>query len=167
MCPGLAGVLWGARRGRAPRLPGHPGAERAPRSARGFDGTIQTDAYEVYEALLRLIPGLHRIGCAAHARRRFHRALREGEAQAIGLIGLFRRLYQQEREGHGLTPENRRAERQAKASPLWVQLPERALVLHPQVLPQSTLGKAVSYLLNEYEGLTGYLGCGRREIDNT
>jgi hypothetical protein len=31
-----------------------------------FTGTIQTDAYEVYQALQRTQPGLKRIGCLAH-----------------------------------------------------------------------------------------------------
>ena len=35
----------------------------------GFAGTIQTDAYEVYQALERKDAALQRIGCLAHARR--------------------------------------------------------------------------------------------------
>ncbi|MBX3732414.1 MAG: transposase [Verrucomicrobiae bacterium] len=42
----------------------------------------------------------------------------------------------------------------------------RRCALQPQLLPQSSLGKAVSYLLNEYEALIGYLESGRFEIDN-
>jgi hypothetical protein len=33
-------------------------------------------------------------------------------------------------------------------------------------LPQSSLGKTLSYLLDEYDALTGYLRDGRFEIDN-
>ena len=36
----------------------------------------------------------------------------------------------------------------------------------PKLSPQSTLGKAVNYFLNEYEALLGYLEDGRFEIDN-
>ena len=35
-----------------------------------------------------------------------------------------------------------------------------------RLLPESRLGKAVSYLLNEYEALIGYLLSGRYQIDN-
>ena len=35
-----------------------------------------------------------------------------------------------------------------------------------RVLPKSTLGKAVRYLLNEYTALVGYLRDGRFEIDS-
>jgi hypothetical protein len=43
---------------------------------------------------------------------------------------------------------------------------ERAQALQPELLPQSRMGKAVNYLLNEYEALTGYLQDGRFAIDN-
>jgi transposase len=132
----------------------------------GFSGTIQTDAYEVYDSLKKVLPGLVRIGCAAHARRKFHRAVREGELRAIAFIGHFRRLYRLEREARDLTPEVRHELRQQKALPLWNQLKEEATALQPQVLPQSSLGKALSYLLNEYEALTGYLQGGLYLIDN-
>jgi hypothetical protein len=36
----------------------------------------------------------------------------------------------------------------------------------PRVLPQSTLGKAARYLLNEYTALVGYLRDGQFEIDS-
>ena len=38
----------------------------------GFQGTIQTDAYEVYSALERKNTAIERSGCLAHARRRFY-----------------------------------------------------------------------------------------------
>ena len=42
----------------------------------------------------------------------------------------------------------------------------RATELQPALLPQSTMGKALNYFLNEYDALTGYLQDGRFEIDN-
>ncbi len=42
----------------------------------------------------------------------------------------------------------------------------RAEELKPGLLPQSSMGKAVRYFLNEYDPLIGYLDDGRREIDN-
>ena len=41
-----------------------------------------------------------------------------------------------------------------------------AIRADPRVLPKSTLGKAVRYLLNEYTALVGYLRDGRFEIDS-
>lgn len=132
----------------------------------GFSGTIQTDAYEVYDSLKKVVPGLNRIGCAAHARRKFHRALSDGDRRAVPFIGLFRQLYGLEREGADRTPEQRHQLREQKAAPLWALIREKATGLQPRLLPQSSLGKAVSYLLNEYGALTGYLQDGRHLIDN-
>lgn len=132
----------------------------------GFIGTIQTDAYEVYDSLKKVIPDLIRIGCAAHSRRKFRRALRDGDRRAIGFIAHFRRLYRIERQTEDLTPEERHQIRQEQAVSIWTQLQQDAQALQPQLLPKSTLGKAVSYFLNEYEALTGYLQSPTYRIDN-
>jgi len=44
----------------------------------------------------------------------------------------------------------------------------RALELqaNPRLLPQSSLGKAVNYFLNEYTAVVGYLRDGKFAIDN-
>lgn len=131
-----------------------------------FRGTIQTDAYEVYDSLKKVVTDLVRIGCAAHARRKFHRALKDGDRQAIWFIGQFRQLYRLEREAKHRTPEERHQIRQQQAAPIWALLQDRAQALRPQVLPQSSLGKALSYLINEYQALIGYLQSGHYEIDN-
>src|SRR5207249_2975358 len=49
---------------------------------------------------------------------------------------------------------------------IWDRLKSKAEELHSALLPKSTLGKAVSYFLNDYQALTGYLKDGRFEIDN-
>ena len=131
-----------------------------------FSGTIQTDAYEVYDSLKKVIPDLVRIGCAAHARRKFHRALKDGDRRAIWFIAQFRQLYRLEREAKSLPPEQRHQIRQQPAAQLWAGLQAHAQGLQPQLLPQSSLGKAVSYLLNEYDALPGYLKSGTYQIDN-
>jgi transposase len=132
----------------------------------GCTGTLQTDAYAVYDALQKVIPELRRIGCAAHARRKFRRALRDGDRRAIGFIAQFRRLYRIEAQTKNLTPQERHQVRQQEAAPIWGQLRQEAQALQPRLLPQSSLGKAVSYLLNEYPALIGYLESGTFLIDN-
>jgi hypothetical protein len=132
----------------------------------GFAGTIQTDAYEVYDSLKKVLKDLVRIGCAAHSRRKFHRALKDGDRRAIWFIGQFRQLYRIEREAQALSVEERHQRRQQEAAPIWALLQERAQSLQPQLLPKSSLGKAVSYLINEYQALIGYLAAGHYRIDN-
>ncbi len=131
-----------------------------------FRGTIQTDAYEVYDSLKKVVTDLVRIGCAAHSRRKFHQAVKDGDRRAIWFIAQFRQLYRIEREAQSLTPGSRHQIRQQQAAPVWAALQAHAQGLQPQLLPKSSLGKAVSYFLNEYDALTGYLKSGTFLIDN-
>jgi transposase len=136
---------------------------------RGFRGTMQTDGYELYDALRKEQPStLKRIGCVSHARRKFYKALLESCSEALWFIGQMRQLYQLERELKDASPEERRRGRLQKAPAIWLAMKRRAEVLRadPRVLPQSTLGKAARYLLNEYMALVGYLRDGRFEIDS-
>lgn len=136
---------------------------------RGFRGTMQTDGYELYDALRKEQPSrLKRIGCTSHARRKFYKALLESCSEALWFIGQMRQLYQLERELKDASPEQRRQGRLKKAPAIWLAMKRRAEALraNPRVLPQSTLGKAVRYLVNEYTALVGYLRAGRFEIDS-
>ena len=142
------------------------GLEPVQKRLTGFSGTIQTDAYEVYESLSRRQPRIQRIGCLAHARRYMYKALQESFTQAAWFIAQIRLLYRIEDEIRGLPPDQRFARRQQDAPEIWRGLKSKAEQLHPALLPKSTLGKAVSYFLNDYDALTGYLRDGRFEIDN-
>jgi transposase len=136
---------------------------------RGFRGTMQTDGYELYDALRKEQPSrLQRIGCVSHARRKFYKALLESCSQALWFIGQMRQLYQLERALKDATPQERRQGRLQKAPAIWLAMKRRAegIRADPRVLPQSSLGKAVRYLLNEYTALVGYLRDGRFEIDS-
>jgi transposase len=138
------------------------GRESPEKRLRQFKGTIQTDAYEVYNCLQRERPRL------GHARRRFHKALLESSVEALWFIGHIRQLYAIEDEVRDDSPASRKAVRRQKAPALWRTMKARAeqLRAHPRFLPQSTLGKAVNYFLKEYTALVGYLRDGRFEIDN-
>jgi len=136
---------------------------------RAFRGTMQTDGYELYDALRKEQPrALKRIGCTAHARRKFYKALLESCFEALWFIGQMRQLYQLERELKDASPEQRRRGRLQKAPAIWLAMKRRAEAIRAdlRVLPKSTLGKAVRYLLNEYTALVGYLRNGRFEIDS-
>lgn len=136
---------------------------------RGFRGTMQTDGYELYDALRKEQPSkLKRIGCVSHCRRKFYKALLESCSEALWFIGQMRQLYRLERELKEANPEARHQGRLQKAPAIWLAMKRRAEAIQadPRVLPQSTLGKAVRYLINEYTALVGYLRDGRFEIDS-
>jgi len=148
---------------------GSRGREAPQKRLENFKGTIQTDAYQVYDSLRRERPStLRRVGCLAHSRRRFYKAAQESSAQAIWFIAQMRQLYKIEDEAADLPPEQRRTLRRQKAPAYWRAMKGRALELKadPRILPKSSLGKAVNYFLNEYTAFVGYLREGRFEIDN-
>jgi len=142
------------------------GMDPVRRHLKDFTGTIQTDAYEVYQAFERKEPRIERIGCLAHARRRFYAALQENLPQAVWFISQIRLLYQMEDEARELTAAERHALRQQSAPAIWDALKARATELQPKFLPKSTMGSAIRYFLEEYDALAGYLRDGRFEIDN-
>jgi hypothetical protein len=142
------------------------GLEPARRRLENFTGTIQTDAYDVYLSLGKNQPGLDRIGCLAHSRRRFYAALKENLPAAVWFIGQIRLLYRIEDETRVRSYAERHALRQQRAPMIWEALKAKAMELRPAFLPQSTMGKALSYFIAEYDALTGYLRDGRYEIDN-
>lgn len=81
-------------------------------------------------------------------------------------ISKIRQLYRIEDDARDLEPGARHALRQERAPGIWEELKAKADVLMPKLLPQSTLGKAVSYFIDEYDALIGYLRDGRFEMDN-
>lgn len=131
-----------------------------------FTGTIQTDAYEVYQSLERKECRIERIGCLAHARRRFYEALKQNLPDAVWFISQIRRLYQIEDQAGELVPAERHVFRQQQAPSIWEELKAKAVELQPKFLPKSTIASALRYFLDEHDALTGYLRDGRYEIDN-
>ena len=131
-----------------------------------FTGTIQTDAYEVYQSLERREARIERIGCLAHSRRRFYAALQQNLPEAVWFISRIRLLYQIEGEARDLAAADRHTIRLQKAPQIWEALKEKAVELQAKFLPKSTIGGALRYFLHEYDALTGYLRDGRFQIDN-
>jgi transposase len=142
------------------------GLEPVRKRLAGSTGTIQTDAYEVYHSLQRKETHIQRIGCLAHARRYVLKAVQENLAAASWFITQIRSLYRIEDEIRDLPPQERYERRRQLAPRIWEKMKSRADELKPLLLPQSTLGKAMNYFINEYEALKGYLNDGRYEIDN-
>jgi hypothetical protein len=133
----------------------------------GFSGAFQSDGFEGYETLQKKRPNqLKRLGCAAHARRKFYVAALEGDEQAVWFIRQFRQLYRLEDQVRTCSGEARQEQRQSIAPAIWAEMKVKADELEPKVLPKSSLGKALSYFRNEFEALQGYLEDPAYQIDN-
>jgi hypothetical protein len=148
----------------------HPGRGKAYAQALlgDFAGYLQRDGYGVYGALARERPGLKPCGCMAHARRKLVDALAIQPKEAEWLVIQMRKLYLIERHAReeAMSAEQRHALRQQLAPPILAGMKARLDQLAPTLLPQSPLGKAVSYALAEWDVLNRYLEDGRLEIDN-
>jgi transposase len=102
--------------------------------------------------------------CHAHARRKFVEAELTSANEATPVIDLYKQLYQIEAEIKGRPPDQKKAERQRRSKPILELM--RTYVEQLQVLPKSAIGKAQSYLLKHWVGLTQFLNHGEIPIDN-
>ncbi len=133
-----------------------------------WSGVLQSDGYEVYRRLATERPGLIHAGCMAHLRRHVFEAFKGGAPEAVELIAGIGALYAIEREARELEPEARAARRAEACPPIFAGLHARFRQLAVEALPQSALGKAAGYALNQWPELTRYAqpGLGHVFIDN-
>lgn len=136
---------------------------------KGFEGYLHVDGYSGYNG----IPGVTLVGCWAHARRRFDEALkalpaknRSADVASRQGLEFCNRLFAIERDLAQVTPDERFKERQNRSQPVldaflaWLQAQS------PKALPESGLGKAATYCLNQWDKLTAFMADGRLELSN-
>jgi len=135
----------------------------------GFKGVLQGDGYKGWISLAaNELAGIVLAGCMAHARRNLVEALDAKAFGAAPAIALIRKLYAiEDRARHGnLSAADRLALRQAESKPIMAELREWLDGQKPKVRPKSPLGKAVTYLDNQWKPLSVFLEDGRVAIDN-
>lgn len=139
-----------------------------------WQGTIQSDGYRAYGAFVRTHnaqaggEAIMLAGCWAHARR----ALLEGQPSAPRtvnwLLKQIANLYDIERQlresraGRTL----RQAIRAAHSAMIVHRIHAALLRIRGRYLPQSALGRGISYVLDQWPALKRFLCDGRLEIDN-
>jgi transposase len=133
-----------------------------------FAGKLQCDGYSAYPAFAKEQAGVELFGCWAHGRRGFFEA-KEQTPQVAGWmlkqIGQLYRWEEQLRQSRA-GPVAREALR-ASHHRMVVERLHRALnKLQPRYLPQSPMGQAISYALNQWPTLERFLEHGEVEIDN-
>ena len=133
----------------------------------GYRGYLQADAYGGYDAFFKdPARGLIEVGCWAHSRRYFHRALESDQARMGPALLLIAQLYRVEKQARRLTPQDRLELRQLQSRPILDKLHEYLLEIQAEVLPKSPEGRAVRYVLKNWKALTRYSEDGNLEIDN-
>ena len=136
----------------------------------GFRGYLQTDGYDGYSAVVRA-NGLTGVGCMAHARRKFHDALKaqpKADPESLAGQGLahIRALYRIEKPIKQALPERRYQVRKTQSLPRLDQLRRWLDQALPQAPPGSLTGKALHYLDQQWSRLIRYCDDGRLDIDN-
>lgn len=135
----------------------------------GFSGALMVDGYEGYDAVCKA-QSLTRLGCWAHARRKFVEAQRaqvKGKSGAADVaLSSISKLYLLERAIKELAPAQRHARRQQEAVPILDQLRKWLEKNQPRTAPKTALGKAMTYLANQWPRLTRYVEDGAWPIDN-
>lgn len=133
----------------------------------GFKGHLQTDGYSVYDAFGRT-EKITLVGCMAHIRRKFEKALDNDKQRATHVLTTMQGLYAIERKAReeGYSHEQRRTLRQEEARPVMDGLKAWLLENQDQVLPKDSIGEAITYACNRWKYMERYLEDGKLEIDN-
>jgi transposase len=134
---------------------------------KGYRGHIQADAYGGYDAFFKdPARGLTEVGCMAHARRYYRKALESDQPRMGPALLLIAQLYRVEKHAKGLSAAQRLALRQRQGKPIAEKLHDYLLEIERELLPKSPAGRAVRYTLKNWEALTRYLEDADLEIDN-
>jgi len=134
---------------------------------KGYRGYLQADAYGGYDAFFKdPARGLIEVGCWAHARRYFHKALESDQPRMGPALLLIAQLYRMEKQARPLTAEDRLGLRQLQSQPILEKLHNYLSEIQAEVLPKSPEGRAVRYTLKNWAALARYCEDGDLQIDN-
>ena len=134
---------------------------------KGFRGYLHTDGYPGYH---NLPEGIIVVGCWAHARRKFDEAMKSlpkgkaknsSAAQGLAYCNL---LFKIEEGLAGLSPKERYDQRLKQSKSVLDAL--LAWANTRAAAPKSALGRALTYLKDEWPYLLNYLKDGRLELSN-
>ena len=132
-----------------------------------FKGYLQSDGYIVYQKYGEKKSVTH-LGCWAHARREFERALENDKPRAEKALLLIQQLYAVERQAK---QEERSADmikelRLEKSLSVINEMGKWIFQEIKNTLPKSQIGKAMAYAYARWDALSAYLYDGNLQIDN-
>jgi transposase len=133
-----------------------------------FAGKLQCDGYSAYPAFAKEKDDLTLFGCWTHARRGFFEAKEQAPQVAGWILKQIGRLYRWEEElrQSRAGPVQRQVKRSSHHRMVVERLHRALNKLQPRYLPQSLMGQAISYALNQWPTLERFLEHGEVEIDN-
>ena len=131
----------------------------------GYSGYLVADAHAVYDHLYRNGTVIE-VGCWAHARRYFFKALESDPERAKAALAWISALFALERSMVSTPAKKRREIRQARAAPIadaffvWCQQEAG------RVLDESPMAQAIGYARNQQVALRRFLDDGRLPLHN-
>jgi len=132
----------------------------------GFKGYLTTDGYGGYNN----ITGVITTGCFFHARKYFVESYElKGETNmsvSKVFIEHINELFQIENQIKGLSSEKRTEIRTNESKKITDSIYEKLISYRDKVMPNSKLGKAINYSLNQWSHLIKFLEDERIEISN-
>jgi transposase len=133
-----------------------------------FEGILQSDGYIGYDKVGG--PKLVHAACWAHARRKFHEAVKLSpqDKVAIGLVAQIDELFDIDARARveDLNREARHQLRQQQARPLLENLKPKIEAVRATALPSSVLARAAQYTLALWPRLTRFLDYPELELSN-
>lgn len=142
------------------------GGKCAVNFLRGYQGYLSVDGYAGYQHTQAQL-----VACLAHIRRKFMDAKKvQGKSAKVGkadwALNHIQKLYRIEKQIKDKTVDERYRIRQAQSVPLLTQFKTWLDKSSETILPESLLGKAINYAINQWDKFIRYVEDGRIDIDN-
>ena len=139
--------------------------EAVDRLLAGYKGHLVADAHSVYDHLYQTGDVIE-VGCWAHCRRYFYKALSSDPARAEHALSLIRGLYRLERPLQTATRKKREEVRRQKSRPIADAFFDWCEQQAAHVLDETPISKALGYARNQRAALRRFLDDGRLPLDN-
>jgi len=131
----------------------------------GYKGFLVADAHSVYEHLYKTGDVIE-VGCWAHARRYWWKALDTDEARARQGLALIQKLFMLEREHATAPPDEKLRRRKSEAAAVVDAFFRFCDDESLKVLDETPISKAIGYARNQRQALERFLEDGRLPIHN-
>jgi len=143
------------------------GREGPAELLKNFTGYLQTDGYSVYNWFARQ-EGITHVGCMAHARRYFEKALDYDAEKAAEVLSKMQEVYAVERKAReaNMTAAQRKELRLKESLPLMNETGKLIALLQKTAVPKSPMGIALEYTSKRWDILCNFMYDGSLEIDN-
>lgn len=134
---------------------------------KNYTGNLQTDAYGAY-AQFSANKNIVRVGCMAHARRKFDEAKSNDQVKSMHVLAIMQRVYRLEHllRQFNIDVEGKKKLRQKIALPMLKEMFSWMKQEITQQRPSSPIYKALQYTLKIEKELMEYTENGSLHIDN-